>query len=173
MHFWGFEIRLMLLRWWYTHIQLKVFNFFPVAPWKVGQITSTFRVFSVVIFFVTLLCVLLTSDWAFVTVYFKFFVTEVQICVPWRYMLVGSIANCNFLVPRCRHKTKSTDQVRFFFDKAHARHKASNQEGQGKPLRSLTSHRRVNDLRGAPRPAWLRALCQAFCWVKKKKWTRL
>ena len=76
--------------------------------------------------------------------------------------------NCNFLVPRCRHKTKSTDQVRFFFDKAHARHKASNQEGQGKPLRSLTSHRRVNDLRGAPRPAWLRALCQAFCWVKKK-----
>ena len=80
--------------------------------------------------------------------------------------------NCNFLVPRCRHKTKSTDQVRFFFDKALARHKASNQEGQGKPLRSLTSHRRVNDLRGAPRPAWLRALCQAFCWVKKKKWTR-
>ena len=86
--------------------------------------------------------------------------------------LLVSSKNCNFLVPRCRHKTKSTDQVRFFFDKAHARHKASNQEGQGKPLRSLTSHRRVNDLRGAPRPAWLRALCQALCWVKKKKWTR-
>ena len=72
-------------------------------------------------------------------------------------------------------QNRETESV-FFFDKAQCascfratrlfvsktRHEASNQEGQGKPLRSLTSHRRVNDLRGAPRPSWLRALCQVF-----------
>ena len=72
-------------------------------------------------------------------------------------------------------QNRETESV-FFFDKAQCascfratrlfvsktRHEASNQEGQGKPLRSLTSHRRVNDLRGEPRPSWLRALCQVF-----------
>ena len=91
--------------------------------------------------------------------------------------MLKHLANYHFHVPSCCNKTKARDRVCFFlwqstcasffwsawlFLSNTTRHKASNQEGQGKPLRSLTSHRRVNDLRGAPRPSWLRALCQVF-----------